>query len=91
MEDSINEQELTDEELDLIKSLDLFNSQTPEKQWEFVAIWREEGELIIDKDSTIFRMNFNDGLIGDFKLKEPISMEVLLKTFGFNFKINNNG
>ena len=76
-------------EVELQKIIDHFDFVSPEKQWAWVELYREEGELIIDKDSTRFIQDC-DGASIELKLKEQCSMETLLRTFGFNYKINTN-
>lgn len=89
---------MTEEQLDeyisesqevMEKAKSKFDDSTSEEQWDFVALFREEGELIINNEGTFFKLE-EDGLSVELKLKEQCSMETLLRTFGFNYKINTN-
>ena len=85
----MTEEQLTERDIESQKLIDSFNSQTSERQWAWVELYREEGELIINNEGTFFKLE-EDGLSVELKLKEQCSMETLLRVFGFNYKINTN-
>ena len=89
---------MTEEQLDeyisesqevMEKAKSKFDDSTPEEQWDFVTLFREDGELIINNEGTFFKLE-EDGLSVELKLKEHCSRKTLLRVFGFNYKINTN-